>query len=291
MVYSMTGIGSANGAIRNPNVKFEVAIKSYNHRFLEISVKCPNCLAAYEEEIRHEVQKKVSRGHIIVLIQQDREFAPSAIEIDRSMLEAYLRIVKELKRNRRITGELNINTLLSIPGLVKFSQKSCAEIEIYKKFKPILDRAIVSFLNMKTMEGRNIVREISKSIRIIENAMRKIEVLVPARNEEYRAKLTELVGQYKEGFNHDRLHQELLYLTDRGDITEECKRIDSHIKLFKDALSREDNPGRRIVFLLQEMQREANTLSVKANMFEISRLVVKIKEEIERIREQSQNIE
>ena len=291
MAYSMTGIGSASGTIKKPNVKFEVAIKSYNHRFLEISIKCPNSLAAHEEEIRFEVQKRVSRGHIIVVITQDRELLPANIEIDRLMLEAYLNIMKELKRNRKITGELNINTLLSIPGMVKFSQISNKETRIYTKFKPILERALSSFLKMKSKEGKNTVREINKSIKIIEKSVQQVEVLIPSRNENYKTKLIELVSQHKDGLDQNRFHQELFYLTDRSDITEECKRLISHIILFKEALAQADHPGRRIIFLLQEMQREANTLSVKANMFEISRLVVKIKEEIEKIREQSQNIE
>lgn len=291
MAYSMTGIGSASGTIRKPKVKYDVSIKSYNHRFLEISVKCPNSLAAHEEDIRHEVQKRVSRGHIIVMIQQDREMLATSIEIDKPMLEAYLKIVKELKRDQRITGHININTLMSIPGMVKFSQTSSSETRIYNQFKGILIKAIDSFLKMKFKEGRNIIREINKSIAMIETSLQRIEILIPARNDEYRTKLTELVGKYKNGFDQERLHQELLYMTDRSDITEECKRLTSHLNLFKEALSKEEHPGRRIIFLLQEMQREANTLSVKANMFEISRLVVKIKEEIEKIREQSQNIE
>lgn len=291
MPFSMTGMGRASGTIKKPLIKFDVEIKSYNHRFLEISVKCPNCFLPFEDDIRRCIQKKVSRGHIIVIIQQDREILPSRVEIDKSLLHAYLGLVDQLKKQHKISGELNINTLLSIAGLIKFSQHRADASGVYKAFKPILEKALQAFLRMKHKEGENIARAVNKSIRLIEKHTLGIEKLIPKRNEHYKNHLLDLVNDSIRELNEERFYQELLYTVDRTDVTEECKRLLSHIALFKDAFEREAHPGRKLNFLLQEMQREANTLSVKANFLEISKAVVCIKEEIEKIREQVQNIE
>ncbi len=291
MAYSMTGIGRANSAIKSPAVKFDVEIKSYNHRFLEISVKAPGALQVFEDQIRNEIQKVVQRGHIVVTIQQDREILPGHFEVDKVLLDAYMKIVEELKSRYRISGEIDINTLLSIPGLVKFSQSCKYDSKLYEKFKPILAEAIKNFLSMKKKEGENIVKSIGESIKIIENCVKDIEEFIPTRNKYYKKHLEELIRKNKIKMDEARLYQEILYNVDRSDVTEECKRLSSHIELFKESLIGEDHPGRKLNFLLQEMQREANTLSVKANYLDISKMVIRIKEEVEKIREQVQNIE
>ncbi len=291
MPYSMTGMGRAGGTIKDPSIKFEVEIKSYNHRFLEISVKCPNGILPFEDEIRRYVQKKVSRGHIIVIVQQDREILPCKVEVDRPVLRSYMKLVDELKKDYKIGGTIDINTLLSIPGLIKFSQPHVDSTNIYNAFKPILEKAMESFLKMKKKEGENIAREIRKSISVIEKYIRSIDKLIPKRNDYCKEHLLSLLRKSRNEFNEERFYQELLYNVDRTDITEECKRLSSHLSLFREALDKENHPGRKLNFLLQEIQREANTCSVKANFLGISKAVVHIKEEVEKIREQVQNIE
>ncbi len=291
MPYSMTGMGRAGGTIKDPSIKFEVEIKSYNHRFLEISVKCPNGILPFEDEIRRYVQKKVSRGHIIVIVQQDREILPCKVEVDRPVLRSYMKLVDELKKEYKIGGTIDINTLLSIPGLIKFSQPHVDSTNIYNAFKPILEKAMESFLKMKKKEGENIAREIRKSISVIEKYIRSIDKLIPKRNDYCKEHLLSLLRKSRNEFNEERFYQELLYNVDRTDITEECKRLSSHLSLFREALDKENHPGRKLNFLLQEIQREANTCSVKANFLGISKAVVHIKEEVEKIREQVQNIE
>lgn len=287
----MTGIGRAGGTIKKPPIKFDVEIKSYNHRFLEISVKCPNILLPYEETIRKFLQKSLMRGHIVCVVQQDRELTECSVEIDKVLLHAYLTVVKELQRTHRISGTVDINTLLSIQGLVKLSQPVMRSQTVFRQFKPILQRALNALIAMKKHEGSNIEREIQKSIRIIERNIIRIEKLVPQRNNDYETRLLDLVKRFKHDLNEERLYQELLYTVDRTDVTEECKRLYSHVELFKDALVSDAHPGRKLNFLLQEMQREANTCTVKANFLKISKTIVQIKEEIEKIREQVQNLE
>lgn len=291
MPYSMTGMGRASGSIRKPPIKFDVEIKSYNHRFLEISVKCPNILLPFEDDIRRLVQQYVTRGHIVVVIQQDREITATSVEIDEVLLHTYLKIVEKLKKKHSVSGSIDINTLLSIQGLVKISQPSACSRVVYKKFKPVLQKALKAFLSMKKKEGTHTAQAIFKSIRVIERNINRVEALIPQRNSGYKNRLLDVMEQYKKDLNEERFYQELLYAVDRTDVTEECKRLFSHLKLFKEALRKETHPGRKLNFLLQEMQREANTCSVKANFLKISKAIVQIKEEIEKIREQVQNIE
>ena len=291
MPYSMTGIGRVSGEIQNPPIKFDVEIKSYNHRYLEISVKAPSCFAPFEDEIKKIIQACVSRGHIIVIVQQDREILGTKFEIDKPLLNAYLSLSKELKKRYKAKGSININTLLAISGLVKMSQDQVDTKAIFEGFKPILVRTLDEFLKMKKKEGDSTAREMNKSLRIIDNELKNIQELIPLRNEQYKNRLFEIQKSFKENLDKDRFYQELLYISDRTDVTEECERLNGHLKLFHESLDKDKHPGRRLNFLLQEMQREANTLSVKANYLKISEATVTIKEEIEKIREQVQNIE
>lgn len=291
MAYSMTGIGRASGDLKEPLIKFDVEIRSYNHRFLDVSVKIPNCLQPFESEIRREVQSKITRGHIVVVIQQDREIMPARIEVDKPLLQSYLKLADELRDTYKVSGAIDINTLLAIPGLIKFSQTQVASQDIFRAFRPILKKAVANLSTMKAKEGANIVREIKRSVKKIDGFLRRIERIIPKRNAYYKKHLLSLVKGAQKEISEERLYQELLYTAERTDVTEECKRLSSHLELFKDALANEDHPGRRLNFLLQEMQREANTLSVKANYLHISKSVVDIKEEVEKIREQVQNIE
>ncbi len=291
MPYSMTGMGRASGIIRKPQIKFDIEIKSYNHRFLEISVKCPSTLLPFEDKIRSCIQKKVTRGHIVVLIQQDREILDATVEIDETLLRAYMKVVDKLEKEHKVGGQLDINTILSVQGLVKFNQPPTDSKGVFDAFKPIFNKALKGFLQMKRKEGENIEKEVRKSIRVIEKNIRVVEKLIPKRNQDYKEHLEEIGKKFDKELNEDRFYQELLYTIDRTDVNEECKRLASHLVLFKEALDKETHCGRKLNFLLQEIQREANTCSVKANSLEISKSVVQIKEEVEKIREQVQNIE
>jgi|UniRef100_A0A7V3RHZ9 uncharacterized protein (TIGR00255 family) len=291
MPSSMTGIGRASGEIKNPPIKFDVEIRSYNHRFLDISLKLPNSFSPFEEEIKRLIRENVCRGHVVVIVQQDREILGNKFEVDKELLEAYLSVAKEIKKKYRLTGTLDINTILSIPGLIRISQNQTDTKFIFKKFKTIFNRALSEFLESKRKEGDHTRQEISKILNDIDKELEKIKILIPERNEYFKKHLNELVKEINENMDRSRLYQEMLYIADRTDVSEEYTRLSGHIKLFKEALENEKYPGRRLNFLLQEMQREANTLSVKANYLKISESVVNIKEAIEKIREQVQNIE
>lgn len=291
MLYSMTGIGRASGEIKKPPIKFDVEIRSYNHRFLDISLKLPSSFVPFEDEIKKMLQENICRGHIVILIQQDREILGNRFEVDKELLNAYLAVAKEIKKKYKVTGTIDINTLLAIPGLVRISQNQTDTKLIFKNFIPIFRRALESLLTAKTQEGEHTKKEIDVLLKAICQELETIKQLIPERNEYYKKHLNELIKNINENLDRSRLYQEMLYIADRTDVSEEYARLSGHIKLFYEAIENEKYPGRRLNFLLQEMQREANTLSVKANYLKISEAVVNIKEAIEKIREQVQNIE
>lgn len=287
----MTGIGRASGEVSKPSIKFDVEIKSYNHRFLDISLKVPTCFLPYENEIRKMLQGVITRGHVIVVIQMDRELLGTKFEIDNTLLSAYLSLAKELKKRKQAKGTIDANTLLSVPGLIKMSQSQIDTYKIFENLKPILKKALDELMLMKEKEGGSTVKDIKKSLKIIEKLITDIKEMIPVRNEFYKNRLSEIQKDFKTNLDKDRFYQELLYVSDRTDVTEESERLQGHLAMFNESLVKDPHPGRRMNFILQEMQREANTLSVKANYLKISEAVVVVKEEIEKIREQVQNIE
>lgn len=291
MLYSMTGIGRASGEIKKPPIKFDVEIRSYNHRFLDISLKLPSSFVPFEEEIKKLLQENICRGHIVVVIQQNREILGNRFEVDKELLDAYLTVAREIKKKYKVTGTVNINTLLAIPGLVRISQNQTDTKLIFKNFMPIFHRALNNLLKAKSKEGEHTKKEINLLLKTIDQELVTIKKLIPERNEYYKKHLNELIKNINENIDRSRLYQEMLYIADRTDVSEEYARLSGHIKLFNEAVGHEKYPGRRLNFLLQEMQREANTLSVKANYLKVSEAVVNIKEAIEKIREQVQNIE
>lgn len=287
----MTGVGRATGSVLSPAVTLAVEIKSYNHRFLEISVKAPNAFAPIEDDIRRMVQGRVSRGHIIVNIQQDREPVINQFEIDQTLVQAYIATALTLKKKYRLTGNLNINTIMAIPGVIRVSAGTPETDGLLRDFKPIFAKALDDFLKMKENEGQAISRAMVCCLDLIDRRLDAIEQLIPQRDQHFRQRLAGQLAEFENKLDRDRFYQEIAYLADRLDITEEFQRLRSHLNLFRQSLAQDEHPGRRLYFLLQEMQREANTLSVKANFQAINEIAVQIKEEIEKIREQAQNLE
>ncbi|MEO0184673.1 MAG: YicC/YloC family endoribonuclease, partial [candidate division WOR-3 bacterium] len=188
-MYSMTGIGRASGKIKNPPIRFDVEIRSYNHRFLDISLKLPNSFSPFEEEMKKTLQENICRGHIVVVVQQDREILGNKFEVDRELLDAYLAVAREIKKKYRVTGSININTLLAIPGLIQISQSQTDTKLIFKNFKPIFNRALEELLRAKKQEGEHTKKEIATLLDTIDREKEKITKLIPERNEYYKKHL------------------------------------------------------------------------------------------------------
>ncbi|MHB8578481.1 MAG: YicC/YloC family endoribonuclease [Ignavibacteriaceae bacterium] len=290
MIYSMTGYGK--GSAQNENFNSEVEVKSVNSRFLEISLKLPASLMNREYEIREFIKSKINRGKLSVIIQLKNNGAKiDSLFINKEKLKSYLSLVKELKKTAKINEKVKLDHLLNHADIFSAPDLDLSDSEFYL-IKKALDSALAELLKMKKNEGKELTKDLIQRIKIIESQLEKIEKDTATAASEYFIKLKERISILISDINidNDRLQQELAIIADKADITEECVRLKSHIKFFLESLN-ESEPGRKLNFLCQEMNREANTISSKS----ISTLTIHnsvfIKEEIEKIREQIQNLE
>ncbi len=287
----MTGQSRANVKIKELDLTVDIEIRSQNHRFLEVAIKAPSLLFPFEEDLRQIVREKVERGHIICYIQIDKDVSAVKVVAEEELLKNLLRLTRQLKRKYKLAGNLSVDTIFQFPGVIKFTKESIDERRFFKLFKLVFTRAVDSFVAMKMREGRNISNSLAAGIKLIKSSLARVEKIHPGREGKHRQQLEKMIKEYVPHPNRDRFNEEIFYFLERSDITEECKRLTSHCELFLEFMAEEKSPGRRLNFLLQEMLKEANTLGVKAYDAEISQLVVRIKEEVEKLREQVQNVE
>ena len=291
MIYSMTGYGK--GSAENGKIKTEVEVKSVNSRYLDIALKLPSSLMNKEYELREVIKAKVNRGKLMVVIQVKRNGSDDeVISLNKDMLKNYLSLIKEIKKISKSSEKIKLEHLLLNKEIFETNGLEFSEHE-FNVLKKALDNAIIELLKMKKNEGKELAKDLKKRIEIIEAKLDEIEKESGASVNEYHAKFKEkvqaILGDVK--LDKDRLEQELAIIVDKAEITEECVRLRSHIKFFSESLEKDDEPGRKLNFICQEMNREANTISSKTISTVITHNTVFIKEEIEKIREQIQNIE
>ena len=291
MLKSMTGFGKSSAENENISVDFE--LKSVNSRFLDIFFRLPNFLSIKEFELKDVIKKRINRGKISVSLQvnfKNPKDSPWGINTDK--LNDFLLTVKEIKEQSNIDEKLKLNDLLLNKDLFTGNK-----IEISSKdfefIKGTLNKAIDELNVMKTNEGSELADDLQKRTKEIEFKVEEINKHARDSVVEYHSLLKERIKNLIDdvNINEDRLETELAILADKSDITEECVRLKSHLKFFNDCLNGEESNGRRLNFLCQEINREANTIASKTLSSEISHKSIFIKEEIEKIREQIQNIE
>ena len=291
MIYSMTGYGK--GVAENEKYKAEIEIKSINSRFLEIGLKFPPSLANKEYEIRELVKNRIKRGKLSLLILMRKKDEESTdISVNKDKLANYLAVLEELKKSAKVTEKIKLEHLLSNKDIFEISEPEFTEAE-FALIKNALDGAMTELIRMKENEGKELSGDLQSRVSVIEERLNAIENESAKSVQEYYAKLKEKVKLLLDdvSVDEDRLALELAVIADKADITEECVRLHSHIKFFKDSLENNSEPGRKLNFLCQEMNRETNTISSKTISTLITHNTVFIKEEIEKIREQIQNIE
>ncbi len=291
MIFSMTGYGK--GSSDKGNWFIDADVKSVNSRYLEIYFKLPSSLLSKEYELRDLIKNKIKRGKLSVNIQMKRNgINDDAVLFDEVKLKNYLTLIKQVKKSAKLPDKLKLDHLLMskdlfLSGAVELSDK---EFEFVKK---TIAQALDNLLEMKSKEGTELAKDFKKRLKNIEKKLDLIEKetisSVNENFEKYKEKVKTLIKDTS-NFN-ERLELELAILAERSDITEECVRLRSHIKMFLDSLNKEDDPGRKLNFICQEMNRETNTISSKTLSTSITHNSVLIKEEIERMREQIQNIE
>jgi uncharacterized protein (TIGR00255 family) len=292
MLSSMTGYG--RGISRNENLEVTAEVRSVNNRFLDVVIKMPKSLSNYEQKIREQIARSISRGRLNVWITfTGGEVQFRNLTVNKPLLAAYTRLAKEIQKEFDVQGSLDINRLFELQDVFVQNGTDSADEETWMLVREALDEALVQLSDMRGREGVELKKDIAARIAHLSKTVTDIERLAKGRPVEELDKLRSRIQPLmkNEIVDAGRFEMELAIIADRIDISEECVRFHCHNKLFSELLESQESSGRRLNFLLQEMNREANTIGSKAASSEISHLVVEIKEEIERIREQIQNVE
>lgn len=291
MIRSMTGFGAAEGQVGRSRVVIEV--RSVNHRFFSASLKLPGTLSRWEGEVREALRRGVSRGHVTLTTRADRPETTGTAVIDEARVAEYVERLRELQRRFELDGGVDLGTVLRLPDVVTIAGES--DEGSAEELVAIVDKAVAAMGAMREQEGARLAAFLEERLRVIEKAVERLAARAPARVVEQRDRLRESVRELTGGLALDeaRLAQEVALLADRLDVQEELERFRSHLTAFRAALRGDSSEGvgKRLGFVLQEMLREANTTGSKANDVELTRDVLIIKEELERAREQVENLE
>ena len=287
----MTGFGSAEGEVGGALVAVEV--RSVNHRFFNPSIKLPSEFGKFEGEVRDALRKGVSRGHVTLVARISREQLEG--RIDEARFASYVEQLRELQQRYGLDAALDVGTILRLPDVLGSRENGADSPVGAQDLLEIVSRAVTGLDAMRVAEGDRLVAYILDRLQVIEEAVDRIAGRAPERLVEQRERLRQAVQELAGGVTLDeqRLAQEIAILADRLDVSEEIARFRSHFDAFRTALKHppSDGVGKRLGFLLQELLREANTTGSKANDAAMLQDVLGIKEELERIREQVENLE
>ncbi len=287
----MTGFGTASGPVGRATLIVDV--RSVNHRFFSPALKLPPALARWEAEVRELVRRRVARGHVTVTARLESERSADT-RIDTAAFAAAVATLRALRTQYALGGELDVATVLRVPGVVGGVREEDA-VEDVAPALAVVDAALDALLAMRRAEGARLAEVLRTRLQAAETIVGRLAERAPERVSAYRQRLTANVAALLNGVAVDehRLAQEVALSAERWDIGEELDRFRSHAVAFHEALNADDDEpvGKRLGFLLQELLREANTTGSKSNDAEMQRDVVTIKEELERLREQVENLE
>ena len=287
----MTGHG--RGEASGKGTKITAEIQSVNKRQTEILVSLPSALTMMESEIRAKVDRSLHRGRVVVAISASGAAGGSLPVIDSELATRYLAQFKRLQRELSLPGDLTIDLILRSPGVISANTPGALDSSVRSAVEAALDLAIAQLLQMRAKEGSTLKKELLSRIRSVRQALSKVRKLQPRSAKRYRELLMERVRKIGLEIDVDdvRLTKEIALFAERSDFSEELSRLESHLDQFIATANREEAIGRTLEFIAQEIGRELNTLSAKANDAEVSQIVVHCKAELEKIREQVQNVE
>lgn len=287
----MTGFGSADGAIGEARASVE--IRTVNHRFFSPNLKLPSSFARWEGEIRELLRQKIARGYVTLTVRVDREAATGPV-IDEARVAHYAATLRELQKKLALGGEVDLATILRLPDVVA-SPTDQADPAAGEALAGIVGKAIDNLITMRRAEGAQLAAFLVERVDAVEARLGRIEERAPIRLKEQHERVKRTVGELIGGAGADpqRIAQEIAILADKLDVSEELDRFRSHLSAFRETVrSNTSEPvGKRLGFILQEMLRETNTVGSKANDAPILDDVIGVKEELERIREQVENLE
>lgn len=291
MIKSMTGFGKYNDIMNDR--EYQIEVKSVNHRYLDISVKLPRQLSYLEDLIKKEVSTSIKRGKIDIFItfnnnsQEGRE-----LKIDKDLAKTYIKEIKDISREEDIEPTIDFVELLKLPDVLnlKYNQE---DEQIKQEVIGVLKVAINQLVKMRSEEGNKIYDDLMKRIDTVESKIIKISEKSTGLIQEYVVKLEGRVKEIlqTEEIDKSRIAQEVVIYADKSSIEEEITRLKSHISQFRNLLQSNEAVGKKLDFIIQEMNRETNTIGSKSNCLDITNNVIDIKTELEDIREQIQNIE
>jgi uncharacterized protein (TIGR00255 family) len=287
----MTGFGSAEGQVGGAQVAVEV--RSVNHRFFNPSIKLPSEFARFEGDVRESLRRAVARGHVTLFARISRDKA--AGRIDEARFAAYVQQLRDLQHRYGLEPALDVGTILRMPEVIGSQEEASEPAGDSAELVEIVSRAVAAMDAMRVAEGSRLCAYIDERLQLIADAVERIAGRAPQRLVEQRDRLRQAVQELAGGvaLDEQRLAQEIAILADRLDVSEEIARFRSHLEAFRATLryAPADGVGKRLGFLLQELLREANTTGSKGNDAAILQDVLGIKEELERIREQVENLE
>jgi len=292
MIKSMTGYGGAKGT--SGKLEISVEIKSVNNRYLDINIKLPRVFSSIEETLKSTIQGAISRGKVDVYISIDSSNADEIeIKINRPLVEAYVSALRTIAWENELSSDIRVADLTRFPDILQAEKREVDAEKIGADVNEILVTALSAFNEMRKREGEKLGRDISARLDDIEKLTASAEKISPKSVEEYRKKLEARMNEVLQASNIDeaRILTEAAVFADRVSINEETVRLRSHISQLRELIAIDEPVGRKIDFLVQEFNREANTIGSKGNDTEVSKVIVDLKAEIEKIREQAQNIE
>ena len=290
---SMTGYGRGDAA--KDGFKFTVELNSINRKQSDISINLPKELIELEPRIRDEINAHLSRGRINVLVgfHQSNAKAEEQVELDMALAKAYHRAIQKLQKEIKLNGSLTLDAILRAPGVMKLAETAVDAEGVWPHVEAALRKAIGGLVKMREKEGKFLTNDLAERLGLLTAGLGLIRQTAPEIAKRYREQLHARIKEagLDVSLDDERLVKEVVFFADRCDISEEITRLSSHLNQFRDCLKSNEPVGRTLDFLAQEMGREINTIGSKANAAEISQQVVKMKAELEKIREQIQNIE
>ena len=293
MAISMTGFG--RGEYKDDNYQFLVECKTINHKYADINIRLPRKLSFLEDKARILVKDYIKRGRVDLYIKLDLLGSEDVnLKFDEALATQYVSILKQIKDNFDLVDDISVMNIAKFPDVIKTEEKEDDEDKLWSMLKVALENALLKLKEMRSEEGKKLAEDIQNRCDLLKNYIEDIEKYSYNVVIDYKEKLKNRISDMLEDpsiIDESRLAQEVAIYADKSSITEEIVRFKSHIEQLKNTVVKNESIGRKIDFLIQEMNRETNTIGSKSSDLNITNLVVEVKSELEKIREQIQNIE
>jgi len=292
MIHSMTGYG--RGEARGTDGRLTVEVRSVNHRFLDIVIRMPKELSALEDRLRSLLQGSVDRGRLDVYVTLEKEGRGRySLQVDKDLALAYHNALKEIQNELNLAGSVDLEVLAQLPDVLVLEEVQADADQFWPVLESAARQAIAGLVQMRRSEGESLAADMLGRIDVISREVGAVRGRSPVVVEEYRQRLHERIQELLgDGtLDQERLEAEVVYFAERSDVTEELVRLESHLTQFSEATKKGGSVGRKLNFIIQELHREINTVGSKSQDSEIGRSVVEVKSQIEKLREQVQNIE